>query len=450
MDEVESIHFENDLLYAARETLSIKGFPLNPKNYCTLIKVVLSYILVKNDYGCITENNQARRLISKYDKLSIISYLCNKIAIHKSESISNVNRKYSDNLIDCVLYYSNNILPNIITDKWLQTYKPTGNTIVGEIKNVNFYKPSNSCREAVLSGRQLEVSSSIENYMEMSAQSDMGKVAKNQEDSYYIGVHPDNKEFKIMVVADGMGGQKSGENASSFAILHIIKWFEKLSATEFYQNDYEHLISLLEEEIYNIHYSIKRHFPDSGTTLCLCMMRNNNIFLCNIGDSFGFVLKNNKLLYSTKPDNTPESLGIPIELNRFHVYSNLVTNCIGGRNLPDLNCVCINTKEENKYDIVLCTDGVTDCISIKQILQIIVDSNTSNEVVNKLVTFALNNTSNFKTEYNNYLGSIVSRQKYNEMYEFLKECGLDEKTEEVIIGGKDNTTAIATSIYKRR
>ena len=50
MDEVESIHFENDLLYAARETLSIKGFPLNPKNYCTLIKVALSYILVKNYY----------------------------------------------------------------------------------------------------------------------------------------------------------------------------------------------------------------------------------------------------------------------------------------------------------------------------------------------------------------------------------------------------------------
>ncbi len=449
MDEVEIIHFENDLLYAARETLSIKGFPLDKKNYSTFVKVLLTFILAKNDYRSITVNNNARELIKKYNNFFVLEYLCTKISLETKKSISVVSKEIDDDLIKVVSFYTSRILPDLITNKWLQTYKVCyDSSIVNGISNVHFYTPSNICKDAVLSGRQLEVSSSSEHVLNMDAYSDVGKVCENQEDSYYIGVHPSNKQFQLMAVADGMGGIADGEKASNFIIKEIIDWFEKLPSSEFYNSENDYVFASIKNKLYEAHNNLKRLYPGAGTTLCFCVAKNDNLFICNIGDSGCLVLEDDKLIYNTTPDNIPFKYGIPEELNRFHRYSNMLCNCIGREHLPELNIRKINLLKDRKYNVLLCSDGVSDCLTYRQIVEIIVNSNNSTETAHKLVAAALKGRLRFKDEYENYLGMFTDKDTYKVIYNFLKEYGLDEKNDKTIYGGKDNTTAVVGNIRR--
>ena len=59
----------------------------------------------------------------------------------------------------------------------------------------------------------------LSNNIEVSVHSDVGKVRANNEDSVYI-----NKESKILMIADGMGGHNGGEIASKLAVETISKY----------------------------------------------------------------------------------------------------------------------------------------------------------------------------------------------------------------------------------
>ena len=55
--------------------------------------------------------------------------------------------------------------------------------------------------------------------MKFDAMSDKGRVRENNEDSYFI---PNDENFPLFIVADGIGGHKSGEIASNMTV-DIIK-----------------------------------------------------------------------------------------------------------------------------------------------------------------------------------------------------------------------------------
>ena len=59
----------------------------------------------------------------------------------------------------------------------------------------------------------------LSNNIEISVHTDIGKVRANNEDSTYI-----NRESKILMLADGIGGHNGGEIASKLAVETISKY----------------------------------------------------------------------------------------------------------------------------------------------------------------------------------------------------------------------------------
>ena len=83
---------------------------------------------------------------------------------------------------------------------------------------------------------------------------DPGKVRSHNEDSVTI-VSNDKKEF-VLAIADGMGGHKAGEVASSIAIEHIINSFYKLETIGTKDDAIDWLRKIVKEIKYKKHYSM--------------------------------------------------------------------------------------------------------------------------------------------------------------------------------------------------
>ena len=302
------------------------------------------------------------------------------------------------------------------------------------LATAEFLSPSDKLKQAILSGEQTNLSVS---FNEMTASSNVGKFRDEQEDSYYIGVHPKNPNFKIMVVADGMGGYNDGRIASNIAVRDLMLWFENISEEEYCLEENESLKKQLNEKIENIQNHICDRVLNGGTTLCFAIIKKDSILIGNIGDSQGYIIEDNKPVCITEPQNRPNILGIPKELTRFHIENNSIYSFLGqtanGSVSHPIDFYEVKINPGYQYRVILCSDGVSDCVAEKDILDTALNSNDN--VSQTLVNLAIANTSYLKDEQ-----LSAEAKKYQEAN---KKMFYD-----IIPPGKDNTTAVSTVIRR--
>ena len=440
-------------MQAAYVTMRKQNVDLTRDNYAIFFKKTLTNIIFNNNYRNITSSNNARETIINFfkeiDFLDVVHYKIGDKAF--SELVSSFSNGGSINYIEftkCIEYFVDNGLVNNLPLDLLSKdgYSIDNKQVEEKISDVKYYPPSNKCREAILSGSQIRVRRSEEKIAGMQAVSDVGKVRKNQEDSYYIGQHPQNKDFKIMLVADGMGGCELGEMASNLAAREMLTWFEYLDANMYYQSDNSKLEQMVKEVLNKINNDIVNKYPGAGTTLCFSIVKNDNIYMCNIGDSKGFVMKDGKFIYETKTHNIAEMYyKVPLDFVRFHPKSNVVVYSLGLDRINVGACVYSDTipmDRNSEYQVTLCSDGVTDCLSRKQIWEI---ASKSDNVARDLVYASLDSKSSFKQELEKSKRKfgIIGRQSFRVLVDYLKNRDMGIDYENVIIGGKDNTTAVS-------
>lgn len=134
---------------------------------------------------------------------------------------------------------------------------------------INYYS-LNKCLSEVMDGSQIK-----HRHQEYSldgnlfATQDIGRKRTNQEDSTIIMTHPQNSDFKLIAVADGMGGGEYGEQASNYTIKTLSEWFQTLPLS--YYDDYESLYPKLRQIVQKIsddlYQKYRRHGKMVGTTL---------------------------------------------------------------------------------------------------------------------------------------------------------------------------------------
>lgn len=129
---------------------------------------------------------------------------------------------------------------------------------------------------------------------------DTGVVRDHNEDSVIICTNDEGSV--LMAVADGMGGHKAGEIASSIAITNLSKRFNET----FFKMNKSSAVEWIKTNINEINGLIFKHTeenPESkgmGTTLVLSIITEDYILFGNIGDSSGYVMKDQKIHKVTK------------------------------------------------------------------------------------------------------------------------------------------------------
>ena len=119
------------------------------------------------------------------------------------------------------------------------------------------------------------------------AKSDVGKVRDMNQDAYYISDSLD--EIQLFMLADGMGGYKGGEIASNLAIQSAKSYIE--NNFKDIEKDRDSIIQLLGSSMEYANMIVYEKSKESkelegmGTTLEICLIYNNKVFIGHIGDS---------------------------------------------------------------------------------------------------------------------------------------------------------------------
>lgn len=215
---------------------------------------------------------------------------------------------------------------------------------------------------------------------------DVGRVRSHNEDS--VTIIKNGSGEHLLIVADGMGGHRAGEVASSLVVTHFGKRFSNISSI----GSKLDAVNWLNDNVNEINEAIleyaKNHFDSTGlgTTLVLALLTDKFLIFGNIGDSSGFVLKNNKLHKVTK-DHTLVNLlveagDITEEEAKNHPQRNVLMKALGASENVDMD---IFEVESDVDGIFLCSDGLTNMLTTEQIEKVLEEDLTIEERVKKLI-----------------------------------------------------------------
>ena len=216
---------------------------------------------------------------------------------------------------------------------------------------------------------------------------DTGRVREHNEDSVTI-LKNISGEY-LCVVADGMGGHRKGEVASALAVAHLGKRFTE-SASIGTKID---AVNWLSDNINEINKEILNYGEENenskglGTTVVAAIVTKDFLIFANIGDSSGYVIKNNKLHKVTKPHTLVNLLvdagDLTPEQAANHPKKNVLMKALGASEKcePDIFDV-----DNESSAVFLCSDGLTGMLSDEQIEKVLLDSDlTVEEKVVKLI-----------------------------------------------------------------
>ena len=210
---------------------------------------------------------------------------------------------------------------------------------------------------------------------------DAGRVRSHNEDSVTI-VKNSSDEF-LMLVADGMGGHRAGEVASSMVVTHIGSRFAELSSI----GSKLDAVSWLNENINEINTNIIKYTEEHtdsagmGTTVVMALLTKDFLLFANIGDSVGYVLKGQKLHQVTKPHTLVNLLVDSGELTPEeavnHPKKNVLMKAIGSAEKQELDIFDVTDMSVNA--ILLCSDGLTNMLTNEQIEKVLLEEDINEE-----------------------------------------------------------------------
>lgn len=212
---------------------------------------------------------------------------------------------------------------------------------------------------------------------------DAGKVRSHNEDSVIITKNEAGDY--LLAVADGMGGHRAGEVASSLTITHLSKCFNESFCNMEKKMAVEWLRSMA-TEINDIIFSYADVHPESkgmGTTLVVAIVTKEYILIGNIGDSSGFVVKDNTL-HKVTYDHTLVNLllkagELTLEEAKDHPKKNVLMKALGANNPIDID---IFDCDMDISSILLCSDGLTSMLEKEQIERVL---NSELEIEDKVI-----------------------------------------------------------------
>ena len=198
-----------------------------------------------------------------------------------------------------------------------------------------------------------------------------GLVRDNNEDSVLV------KLPNLFVIADGMGGHQGGETASSEAVAY-------LGGTDFSNVEEKDILPFLTKKVQeasNHIWQLAQENPKlrgMGTTLtAVFLLSDERACVAHVGDSRVYLLQSNGLKKITRDHSYVAELvrnkEISPEEAATHQHKNIIMRAVGAEPYVEVDSFEFLTSGAKR--LLLCSDGLTNMVSEKEIENILRDSN---------------------------------------------------------------------------
>ncbi len=203
-----------------------------------------------------------------------------------------------------------------------------------------------------------------------SSATDTGFVRSNNEDRIYVD---DGRGFYLVV--DGMGGQEAGEQAAAIAVERIRARLERQTGTV--EQRIREAITLANNSIFETAQN-KPEWQGMACVLTAAVIEDGQVTIGHVGDSRLYLLKRGaieKITHDHSPVGEREDRGEITEAEAMnHPRRNEVYRDVGSQeHTPDdedfIEILRIPFAPDSA--LLLCSDGLSDAISSKQILSIV-------------------------------------------------------------------------------
>lgn len=198
------------------------------------------------------------------------------------------------------------------------------------------------------------------------AKTDTGKVREMNQDYYYISNSLD--QVQLYILADGMGGYNGGEIASSLAVQTAKNYIE--NNFKEIEKDRDSIIQLLGSSMEYANMVVyekakeNKELQGMGTTLEICLIYNNKVYIGHIGDSRIYRIRKEFIRKLTQDHSYVQKLvkegTITKEQAAHHPQKNMLMKALGCNAFiePD-----VMVKGFLKDDIlIMCSDGLSNLV----------------------------------------------------------------------------------------
>lgn len=222
--------------------------------------------------------------------------------------------------------------------------------------------------------------------------SDLGRVRKNNEDNFVIcdltsgeicvspplRDRPAGERGCLFMVADGMGGEASGEVASQICITTVpkrlydnLKSVETVSETNFVLMLRE-AIEYANQIIYQKAQSGLKH-KGMGTTTTAAVLHGSFLFVAQVGDSRAYLVRNKKMVQLTRDQtflNYLQDIGaeMPADPEKDSRKS-ILTQAVGTSESLDVKVTYARLRSGDK--LLLCSDGLYNMVNLAELQEIV-------------------------------------------------------------------------------
>ena len=207
------------------------------------------------------------------------------------------------------------------------------------------------------------------------AKTDVGKARDMNQDCYYM-CKPE-EELQIYILADGMGGYNGGEIASHLATEATKNYIQNnFNQIEHTRDEILNLVKCAIEYANTVVYEESKkdeNLQGMGTTLDVCFIYNNKIYIGHVGDSRIYRIRGDVIRKLTKDHSYVQKLledgKITREEAEKHPKKNMLIKALGCTEYVEPD---IRARNLEKGDILLmCSDGLTNMVKEEEIYETI-------------------------------------------------------------------------------
>ena len=220
---------------------------------------------------------------------------------------------------------------------------------------------------------------------------DVGQKRTVNQDFVFTSETPVGNLPNLFVVADGMGGHKAGDFASSYAVEVLLSTIR--------EDENSNPVKIIRAAIENANTQLLREASDNetmsgmGTTMVLVTIVGHYAYVANVGDSRLYLIDENKISQITKDHSLVEEMVRMGEISRDdarnHPDKNIITRALGAGRDVDVDFFDVRLTPGDI--LLLCSDGLSNMVPDEDIRQVIRTSETLEETGRRLVSMANDN-----------------------------------------------------------